>query len=66
MDFVPFLHGDELVFNSGINYNSNDWLKGYIEAINAKRAGGLILSMRDEMRISQEIIDYCNDVVRIK
>lgn len=62
MDFVPFLHGDELVFNSGINYNSNDWLKGYIEAINAKRAGGLILSMRDEMRISQEIIDYCNEI----
>ena len=60
MDFVPFLHGDELVFNSGINYVSNEWLKGYIDAILERRAGGLILSMRDEMKVSQEIIDYCN------
>ena len=62
MDFVPFLHGDELVFNSGINFVSNDWLKIYIEAINERRAGGLILSMRDEMEISQEIVDYCNEL----
>lgn len=62
MDFVPFLHGDELVFNSGINFVSNEWLRIYIDAIHEKRAGGLILSMRDEMQISQEIIDYCNEL----
>lgn len=62
MDFIPFLHGDELVFNSGINYTSNEWLKVYIGEIHKKRAGGLILSMRDEMEISQEIIDYCNKI----
>ena len=62
MDFVQFLHGDELVFNSGINYVSNEWLKGYITAIYEKRAGGLILSMRDEMRVSQDVIDYCNEI----
>lgn len=62
MDFVPFLHGDELVFNSGINYVSNEWLRVYIDAIYEKHAGGLILSMRDEMKISQEIIDYCNEL----
>ena len=62
MDFVPFLHGDELVFNSGINFTSNEWLRGYIEAINDRRAGGLVLSMRDEMKISQEVIDYCNEL----
>ena len=62
MDFVPFLHGDELVFNSGINYVSEDWLYKYIGALNEKRAGGLILSMRDGMSVSQEIIDYCNEL----
>ena len=62
MDFVPFLHGDELVFNSGINYVSNEWLKIYINGIYEKRAGGLILSMRDEMKVSQEVIDYCNEI----
>lgn len=62
MDFVPFLHGDELVFNSGINFTSNEWLRDYIKAINDKRAGGLILSMRDEMEISQAVVDYCNEL----
>lgn len=62
MDFIPFLHGDELVFNSGINYVSNEWLRVYIDALYEKRAGGLILSMRDEMKISQEIIDYCDEI----
>ena len=62
MDFVPLLHGDELVLNSGLNYVSEEWLRELIEALNKKRAGGLILSMRDGMEISQEIIDYCNEI----
>ncbi len=62
MDFVPFLHGDELVFNSGINYSSEEWLVNYIEALVEKRAGGLILSMRYGMSVPQEIIDYCDRI----
>ena len=62
MDFVQFLHGDELVFNSGINYVSEEWLQKYIGALNEKHAGGLILSMRDGVSISQETIDYCNEL----
>ena len=62
MDFITFLHGDELVFNSGVSYTSNEWLREYIDAIYEKRAGGLILSMRDGMSISQEIIDYCDEL----
>lgn len=62
VDFVPLLHGDELVFNSGLNYTSDEWLRGYIEAINEKQAGGLIIALRDGHNIPQEIIDYCNQI----
>ena len=62
MDFIPLLHGDELVFNSGLNYSSEQWLQEYVEALNKKRAGGLILSMRDGMSIPKYIIDYCNEI----
>ena len=34
MDFIPLLHGDELVFNSGLNYSSEQWLQEYVEALN--------------------------------
>ncbi|MGN1266839.1 MAG: PucR family transcriptional regulator ligand-binding domain-containing protein, partial [Dorea sp.] len=62
IDFVPLLHGDELVLNSGLNYVSNEWLKKFIKALNQKEAGGLILPMRDGVSISQDIIDYCNEI----
>ena len=47
MDFVPMLHGDELVFNSGLNYVSEEWLKRYIEALNKECAGGLMIAIRE-------------------
>ena len=39
-DFAPFLHGDELVFNSGLNYVSEEWLKNFIKVLNQKHSGG--------------------------
>ena len=34
IDFIPLLHGYELVFNSGLNYTSEEWLMDYIEQLN--------------------------------
>ena len=62
MDFVPMLHGDELVFNSGLNYVSEEWLKRYIEALNKECAGGLMIAIREGKKISQKIVDYCNEL----
>lgn len=59
-EFIPLLHGDELALNSGINHHSDAWLYEMIDKLNEKGVGGLILSVRDNSDISQEIIDYCD------
>lgn len=60
IEFSPLLHGDELIFNSGINYTSEKWLKEFIDALIKVRAGGLIISTRNDKKISEEMIEYCN------
>lgn len=59
-EFIPLLHGGELALNSGINHHSDAWLFEMINKLNEKGVGGLILSVRDNSDISQEIIDYCD------
>ncbi len=61
-DFSPLLHGDELVFNSGLNYTSEEWLRNLIDSINQVHAGGLIVSLRHGQMFSREIINYCNSI----
>ena len=39
-EFAPLLHGDELVFNSGLNYISEEWVKGFIDSLIKVHAGG--------------------------
>lgn len=62
IDFIRLLHGDELVFNSGLSYRSEEWLKAYITELNKVHAGGLIMSFRNNRIFSQEIVDYCNEI----
>lgn len=62
IDFIPLLHGHELVFNSGLNYASEEWLLDYIEQLNEVHAGGLILALRDGVTFPQAIVDYCNQI----
>ena len=59
-DFAPFLHGDELVFNSGLNYVSEEWLKNFIKVLNQKHSGGLIIALRDGLDISQDSTFFCH------
>lgn len=61
IEFTQFLHGNELLFNSGLNYESNEWLKKFIDCLCEKNAGGLIVGMHDGMGFPQEIVDYCNE-----
>jgi hypothetical protein len=62
IDYIPRLHADELVFNSGLNNISNLWLENYIKKLNEAHAGGLIIALRKGRKFSQEIIDYCNEI----
>lgn len=59
-EFAPMLHGDELVFNSGLNYISEEWLREFIDSLISVHAGGLIISSHRGNTLSKETIEYCN------
>lgn len=59
-ELVPLLHGDELVFNSGLNYTSEEWVKGFIDALISVHAGGLIISSHKGKEPAEGTIEYCN------
>ena len=61
-EFAKSLYGDELVFNSGLNYVSESWLKDFVAVLNRVHAGGAVVALRDGNTFSQEIIDYCNEI----
>lgn len=61
IEFAQFLHGNELLFNSGLNYESDEWLKEFIDCLCEKHAGGLIVGMHTGVKFPQWIIDYCDE-----
>lgn len=61
-DFARLLHGDELVFNTGLNYSSEEWLRNFIERLDKVGAGGLIVAVHDGHEFSCELINYCNAI----
>lgn len=58
--FAYLLHGDELIFNSRLNYDSEEGLKEFIDTLLDAHAGGLVVALQDADIISDEIIQYCN------
>lgn len=58
--FVSLLRGGEVIMKSG--YESEEWLRQYIEILNKANVGGLIVALRPEDTFPQEIIDYCNSI----
>lgn len=60
-DFIPLLHGEELVFNSSLNYETNEFRKQFIDELIAHDAGGLILALQDRTTLSEDLISYCNE-----
>lgn len=59
-EFACLLHGDELVFNSGLNFTSEEWLREFIDSLISVHAGGLIISLHTGNTVSKETIEYCN------
>lgn len=62
IDFVKLLHGNELVFNSGVRPVQTSWLMPFIKKLNNVHAGGLILTSKNISDISSEVIAYCNKI----
>lgn len=58
-DFAYLLHGDELIFNSGLNDDSEERMQEFIDALLRVHAGGLVVA-RQERLFTDEIIAYCN------
>jgi len=61
IDFIPLLHGDELVFNSSLNYETDAYRKHFIDELIHQEAGGLILALQEETPLSDSLIEYCNE-----
>lgn len=62
VSFVSLLHGDELVFNSGLHYTSEEWLVQFIKELDNVHAGGLIIALEEGHMFSKETVDYCNSI----
>lgn len=62
VEFISLLHGDELVFNSGLNYSSEEWILRFIKELNEVHASGLIIALTDGRTFSKEVITYCNSI----
>lgn len=60
-EFIKLLHGNELVFNAGLQYTSAAWLLDFVKRLIEAGAGGLVLSLHDGKNYSQEVLDYCNE-----
>lgn len=59
-ELAKFLYGDELVFNSGLSYDSQAWLMDYLQAMDGAGAGGVIIALREGKRFPEEAVDWCN------
>lgn len=59
-EFTYLLHGGELIFNSNLNFETDEVRKRYIDKLIQRNAGGLIVALEKENSVSQELIDYCN------
>lgn len=61
IEFAPFLHGGELIFNSSLNDATQEDRQSYIDQLLLSKAGGLIVSLQNDRAFSNEIIQYCNE-----
>ncbi|MGO5052741.1 PucR family transcriptional regulator ligand-binding domain-containing protein [Lachnospiraceae bacterium LCP25S3_G4] len=60
--FISLLHGDELIFNTGVPYESEEWLYDFIMQLHQQKAGGLVIGVKSNEHFSDIILDYCNEI----
>lgn len=60
---VPrFLHGNELVFTTGIAHSGTDWLLEFIMKLQEKNSSGLVLNVGPYISsVPQNVISYCEE-----
>ena len=61
-EVTGFIHGNELIFTTGITHKSNDWMLDYIKNLENHNAVGLVLNIGPYIsNIPTSVIDYCNN-----
>ena len=61
LDYANYLHGMEIVFNASLNNYDEEERKDAIDKFLARRAAGLLMSTKDDMKPSDKLIAYCNE-----
>lgn len=59
-EFAYLLHGGELLFNSSLNFESDEVRKRFIDKFIDMKAGGLIVALDNGNEFSPDLIEYCN------
>lgn len=60
---ASFLHGQELIFSTGIGHDSTDWFVDFAKGLVANQASGLVLNIGPYIQsVPEELISYCREV----
>lgn len=58
-----FLHGQELIFSTGIGHANTDWLLDFAKGLVANQASGLVLNIGPYIHsVPEDLIAYCREV----
>ena len=59
---ASFLHGEELIFSTGIGYSNTDWLIGFARKLVENQASGLVLNIGPYIKsVPEELTAYCRE-----
>ena len=60
-DLSPFLHGNEMVFITGVGINSESHLMSFVEELTAKRCSALVINTGKYIKsIPESVKDFCD------
>lgn len=60
---ASFLHGQELIFSTGIGHNNSDWLLDFVRDLVANQASGLVLNIGPYIKkVPEDLVSYCKEV----
>lgn len=60
---ASFLHGQELIFSTGIGHDNTDWLHNFAKGLVENQASGLVLNLGPYIQsVPEDLIAYCREV----
>lgn len=60
---ASFLHGQELIFSTGIGHENTDWLLDFAKGLVENKASGLVLNIGPYIKaVPEDLINYCREV----